>query len=191
MPKHDCDICRGAGKVRLPVWSRAFAFTADALPTATEAAREYPCPECADVVRLERVQAAREEGFAATYIKDLGYIQHAQESLAHQLVSFLLRHQYIKFERGPDDDREMWFGMRATIGVVRPNQLDNLEERIAERQTEVAQEVSAEAIHQVNNWGSHYGHADILKRDATRLIGEATQSVLKKRAEWKPMPSRS
>jgi hypothetical protein len=41
------------------------------------------------------------------------------------------------------------------------------------------------AIH----WGSYYGHAEILKRDATRLVGDAIKAFLAKRAVWKaPSP---
>lgn len=183
---YDCDICGGAEKVRLPIRFRAMALTADPGPTMTESSREYPCPACADTTRLERVQAAREETFAASYINDPGFVDHVRKGLAHQLASHLLEHDFIKFERGPEDERNMGFQMRATVGVVRPGQLDNLEERISERQTEVAKEVIEEAEHQINNWGSHYGHADILKRDATRMVREAIDSVLKKRAAWTP-----
>lgn len=183
---YDCDICGGAEKVRLPIRFRAMAFTDDPEPTMAESSREYPCPACADTTRLERVQAAREETLVASYIKEPDFISHIRKGLAHQLVSYLLEHDYIKFERGPEDEQNMRFQMRATVGVVRPGQLDNLEERISERQTEVAKEVIEEAEHRINNWGSHYGHADILKRDATRMVREAINSVLKKRAAWTP-----
>jgi len=187
-PRHDCEICRGAGKVRLPISLRLMAAASlEMAPSEpVESSREYPCPECSDVVRLERVQAAREETLVASYIKEPRFIEHVQHVLAHQLAGFLLKHGYIKFERGPEDTQQMRFAMRATVGVVRPGQLDNLEERIAERQTEVAQEVVGEAQRQIDNWGSYYGHADILKRDAMRFVGEALQTVLKLRAKaWK------
>ncbi len=183
--KHDCDICGGPGKVRLPIRFRALAFSIDEEPKMVDSSREYPCPECADVTRLERVQAAREETFAATYIKEPGFLDHVRRGLAHQLAGHLLEHGYIKFERGPQDEQNMRFQMRGTVGVVRPGQLDNLEERIAERQVEVAQEVANEAVKQINNWGSHYGHSEILKRDANRMVGDAIKIVLDKRAAWK------
>lgn len=185
--RHDCDVCRGSQKIRLPVWPSlsATAIRHEDSAIVTVSHREYPCPECADVTRLERVQAAREETFAASYIKAEGFIEHVKDGLAHQLAGYLLRNGFIRFERGPEDEQEMRFAMRATVGVVRPNQLDNLEERIAERQTEVAQEVVAEAERQINNWGSYYGHRDISKDQAAREVREAFGAVLKKRAEWK------
>lgn len=188
--RHDCDICRGYGKVRLPVYAPMRAvMVPDAAPVMEESSREYPCPKCADVTRLERVQAARQETFAPTYIKDEDFIDHIRHSLAHQIAGFLLENGYIKFERSPDDERNMRFGMRATVGVVRPNQLDNLEERIAERQTEIASAVAQEAERQINNWGSYYGRAQIDKDQATRFVRESLGYVLKKRAEWQPEPS--
>ncbi|KGT77138.1 hypothetical protein MA20_21210 [Bradyrhizobium japonicum] len=40
--------------------------------------------------------------------------------------------------------------------------------------------------------GIYYSHADILKRDATRLVREVINSVSAKRATWKlNLPSRS
>lgn len=184
--KHNCDICGGAEKVRLPIRFRAMAFTADLAPTMTESSREYPCPACADTTRLERVQAAREETLVASYIKDPGFVDHVRRGLAHQLASHLLERDYIKFERGPEDEQNMRFRMRATVGVVRPGQLDNLDERISERQTEVAQEVIAEAERHINNWGSYYGQQSISKDQATREVREALGTVLKNRAaSWR------
>lgn len=188
---YDCDICRGAGKVRLPVYMRLRAvMVPDANLVMEESSREYPCPECADMTCLERVWAAREETHVASYIKEPGFLDHVRSGLARQLASHLLEHDYIKFERGPEDDQNIRFQMRATVGVVRPGQLGNLEERISERQTEVAKEVAEEAERQINNWGSHYGHADILKRDATRMVRDAIKAVLTKRAAWTPQPLR-
>jgi hypothetical protein len=187
--KHDCDICQGRKKIRLPIYRRAMAFSADVLPDPVESSREYPCPECADVTRIERVQAVRQETFAPAYINDARFIDHVRSGLARQIGAFLMDNGYIKFERSPDDEKYMRFAMRATVGVVRPNQLDNLEERIAERQTEVASAVVQEAERQINNWGSYYGHAAIDKDQATRFVRESLGYVLKKRAEWKPVDS--
>lgn len=147
-----------------------------------ESPRDYPCPECGDAVTIGQVQALRQEGFATLqYANEPGFISHVREGLAHQIVSQLLEDGYIKFRRGPDDDRVMCFQMVATVGVVHPSKLDILEQRIAERQDVVAREVADEASHQIDNWGSHYGRADILKRDARQMVKDALQIVMKRR----------
>jgi hypothetical protein len=183
MTRHDCDICRGNGIVRLPIYRRVMAFSANEMADPTPNHRDYPCPECGDSVTMGQVQALRQEAFATTmYANEPGFIQHVREGLAHQIVSQLLKDGYTTVKRGPDDSREMRFQMVATVGVVHPSRLDTLEQRIAENQDQVAREVANEAAHQIDNWGSHYGHADILKRDARQMIIDALQIVMKRRS---------
>jgi hypothetical protein len=181
MTKHDCEICRGNGLVRLPIYRRLMACTIDAAPEPVESSRDYPCPECGDAITIGQVGALREESLVASYINEPGFIDHVREGLAHLLAAQLLKDGYIKFRRGPNDDQRMRFQMVAMVGVVHPSKLDTLEQRIAERQDVVAREVADEAAHQIDNWGSHYGRADILKRDAGRMIRDALQIVMKRR----------
>ena len=188
MAKYDCEICSGSGYIRLPLYRRATAVSFEAMPPEIEeTSRQYPCPECTPVVRLERVQAIKVEGFTSSQIEDPAFIEHVRYGLAREVAAFLLKEGYIKFERGQIDTIQMRFATRATLGVVRPNAVDNLEQRIAERQSELAHEVVEEVERQINNWGSHYGHSEILKRDATWLAREAIGIVVKKHADFKPL----
>lgn len=133
-----------------------------------------------------QIGAAHEETFVASYIDDPSFLDHVKEGLACAIGAQLLKSGYIKFRRSLNDLRELRFEMVATVGVVHPSKLDTLEQRIAERQSEVAQEVACEAVNQIDNWGSYYGHAEVLKHDARRLIGEALKSVLNRRAVGQP-----
>jgi hypothetical protein len=187
MIRSTCDICRGAGTVRLPIFRPLNLSPCLTPEDVCEASyRNYACPECSDVTPVARVHALHTEVFAASHIPGgPDFIDHVQRGLAHQLAGHLLEHDYIEFKRGPEDVREMRWQMVATVGVVPKSKLSDLEARIAARQTEIANEAVAEAQSQVSNWGSHYGHAEILKRDAIRLIGESIRRALDKRAAFK------
>lgn len=192
MTRHNCDICQGRGTIHLSVYQEL----KNVGPTVTPEAvceiyyRDYACPECSDVTPVVRVHALKTETFVASYIEDPRFIEHAQESLALQLAGYLLRNDYVEFKQGPEDLNSLRWEMIATIGVVAKSKLDDIEARIAARQLEVANQAIEEAKFQVSNWGSHYGHSDILKSDALRLIGDAVRSVMDKRAAYKVMPKR-
>lgn len=188
MAKYDCEICCGRGTVRLPIYRRATAFVADLAPTIEESSREYPCPECSEAVPFARVGVVDAIKAMDTRIDDPKYIEHVKRTAAHSLIDQLINGGYLKVESGPANTAEMRQEFRITLGVVSQKQVATLEERVAERQIEIAQETAAEAEHQINNWGSYYGHADILKRDATRMVREAIKTVLTKRAAWKLSP---
>lgn len=188
---HNCEICRGRGTIRLSV-HRPLDITAlkssAVAPAEIIPSRDFPCPECSDVVPITKVHAEQLETLAdSRYEGDPSFMEHVRESLAFDLAAHLLRHGYIYFERRPTNRLNYQFAMRATIGVVTKKQADSLEERIAARQIELAQEVVTEAKAQIDNWGSDYGHTDILKRDARQQVDDAMKVVLKRRAGWKPL----
>jgi len=193
MTRYNCDICQGRGKISVPV-RRPLDVCAMSVPVSAMlevSHRDYPCPECSDVTPVARVHAVQTESFVASYggyVNDPEFIDHVQRGLAHYLADYLLRHDYIEFKRGPEDREQMRWEMVATIGVVPKTKLDDLEQRIAARQLEIANEAIAEAKAQVSSWGSYYGHSEILKRDALRLIGESVQRALDKRAAFKVIP---
>ena len=189
MMKSECEICRGQRRVRLPVYKAASAAPFDGhTKTMGEAYREFPCPECSDQIPIERVHAATELGLAdSRYVDAPGFRDHINAMLADQLAHFLLREGYIEFEKGPVDEKQLNFGVRATLGVVSPKQIESLDERISKRQTEVAEQVATEAKHQISNWGAFYGHLQISKADAHRMVDDAIRIVMAKRAAWKPM----
>lgn len=187
MTKYDCEICRGRGTIRLPIYRRLGAVVADfsASPVMKEDARDYPCPECSDQVAFARVGIVGALKEIDTRINDPKYIERVKRACAHSLVEEIINCGYVKVEMAPPDATKMRQTYRVTLGVVSQKQVATLEERVALRQIEIAQEVAAEAEAGINNWGSYYGHADILKRDATREVREAIKTVLAKRAAWK------
>lgn len=186
--QRDCDICSGMGTLRLPIRQRLAAFTAaDVELRPVELSRLFPCPECSGTVSLRTVSAARVEQNVDSRVDERGFISHVHEGLACKLADFLLRNGYIQFERGEIDANALLTEFRASMAVAHPSNLDTLEQRISERQSEVAQEVVSEAIKQIDNWGSEYGYTDILKRDARTLIRDSVTAVLEQHAKrWKP-----
>jgi hypothetical protein len=189
--RYNCEVCLGRGLVRLPLYKSPRVSPSSALAISASVDldyRDYACPECSDVTPVVRVHAMHAETHVASYVEDPAFVGHVQDILAHQLAAHLLRNDYIEFRRGPEDTRELQWQMIATIGVVPKSKLDDIEQRVAARQTDVAREAIEEAKFQVSNWGSHYGRSEILKRDAVRLIGESLQRAIDKRAAVKVMP---
>lgn len=185
MIKHDCEICRGSGVIRPPIYRRAQAavdFNVDAI---TESSRIYPCPECADTTPQERVAIVQYHTLVDSMVGDPAYVEAAKSNAAHQLIAGLLKGNFIRFKRGPNDAREFNFPVQATIGVVSQKNVADLEARVAEHQEQLAREVMAEAERAIDHWGSYYNHQSIRKDDATRSIREALAAVLAKRASWK------
>ncbi len=186
MTKYDCEICCGRGTIRLPIYRRPRALRVNVMPEIEESAREYPCPECSEQVPFAHVGVVGALKEIDTRIDDPKYIEHVKRACAHSLIEEIINGGYVKVEMSPPDTAQMRQSFRATLGVVSQKQVATLEQRVASRQIEIAQEVAGEAEAGINNWGSYYGHADILKRDATREVREAVTKVLARRAAWKP-----
>lgn len=186
MVSYDCEICQGRGTIRLPVYRRVVAaFDLSTCPAVDESSRQYPCPECSEAVPFARIGVVGAIKEVDERITDPAYLDHVRHAAAHCLMDEIIKGGYLKVETAPPDTRDMRRAFRVSLGVVSQKQVASLEERIAKRQIEVAHEVVAEAEYQINNWGSYYGHSDILKRDATRMVRESIQAVVAKRAAWK------
>jgi hypothetical protein len=189
MTKHDCEICQGRGTIRLPIYRRAkLAVSISAASVIDESSRQYPCPECSETVPYARVGIVGALQSIDTRIDDPKYINHVKDACAHSLVDKIINGGYLKVESGPVDDKEMRQAFRITLGVVSQQQIATLEERVAKQQIDIAREVATEAAALINNWGSYYGHADILKGDAIQFIDDAIKTVLARRAAWRPSP---
>lgn len=181
---NDCEICRGSKVVRLPIYrSVSVSPTFDA-PAMEETSRDYPCPECGGAVKQDRVAVLDAHTMVCSEISDTNFADHARRAAAHRLVDHLLEGGFIEFERGPIRDRDMAFPMVATLGVVSKGQVATLEQRIAERQDQVARAVAQKARSQIENWGSHHGNTSISKREAHDQIDSALNHVL---SEWHRM----
>lgn len=183
--KRDCEICRGSGRVRLPIYRRATMTAFGAGPiAAAEISRDYPCPECSDTVALDQLAVLQQHAFMDARINEPGYIDAAKRQAAHGLVAGLIERGFIRFERGPDDLAQMLFPVYATIGAVSPTHVATLEQRMAEHQEELAREVMAEAARGIRVWGSAY-HGDegsIEKEQAVDAVNDALRLVLQRRA---------
>ena len=186
-----CDICRGSGKITLPVYREVqmkpdpdLPLTPTAMATA---ARNYPCPECQDHVDMKRLGVLQRHR-DLVILTDDGYMRAAQTAAARELVDQLLREGYIQFEMvrteesGPDSGQ-----LRAVLGVVHPGVVATMEQRIAARQEEVANQAANEAVRQINNWGAHYGRTWVEKDLAAERIFKAIRTVVEKRAEWRKL----
>jgi hypothetical protein len=184
----DCDVCCGRGKIRVPVYRPLDVRMVDipALDVMESPYRDYPCPECSEVVPLERVQVVAEQRLAnSTPENDPRYIESCKYSMVRELAGTLLERNLVKFERGPTDDYQMRFAMRMTVGVVAPRAVATLEERVAEHQEALAREVMAEATRSISNWGSYYNAPGLSKAQAIDSVDGALQTVLKARAKWR------
>lgn len=179
--------------MRLPIYRsvRIVDVRPDVAVTAMdETARQYPCPECSTMVPQERLAIVEYHALVdSSYADQSGYLAHVKEHSAHHITSQLLKDGFIRFERGPDDDREMRFATRATVGVVAPKHVATIEERAARHQKTLAREAAAEAVRLIMLWGSHYtgGEGHIPKAQAVDEVNRAVKTALAKRSAMKPM----
>jgi hypothetical protein len=182
--KRDCDVCGGSGRVRLALRLKLSAYRASenvAIAAIPQASREYACPECTDTISQERLSVVIEVSTMDSRLAgEARYVDAAKKQAAYGLVDYLLRHGYVTFDIGREDEGKMTKPIRAVLGVVAPKAVATLEERVAERQTEVAREVVDEAARQISVWGSHYtgneGH--IRKAQAIDAVREAFKVVV-------------
>jgi hypothetical protein len=181
-----CDICCGRGTIRLPVYRPvSVATTAEPPVSMDEASRSYPCPECSNPVPQDRVAIVQAHTVVdSRHEGDPNFMRHAKESAAHALVAQLLKGGYIRYERGPTDSHQWRFNSVATLGVVSQSHVATLEQRIAERQEELANELVAVAEEQSRHWGSYYTGREgpIQKSEVLRFLREALKGALAKRA---------
>lgn len=183
-------VCRGSRKIRLPLHYPVQAryepsFDAIEAAEAFQASKEFPCPECSPKVPEERV-AVLEVGAAISAFHDDNpdYTEAAKRTLAHSVAHELLRGGFIQFHKGPTDKFSMRYELTGRVGVVSTSVVASMEERIAERQTEVAKEVAARAAEEVAVWGSFYtgNEGSITKTQAIDAIERAVKLVFEQRA---------
>lgn len=180
----DCEICRGRGTVRLPIYRRITSPGPAAVSTPSEAPfRNYPCPECSDTITPERIFIVRQDSLVDSSIRSDDFTSHARRSMAAGLVHEALENGLIEFTRGPENWADMTKPMRATIGVVSPRHVTTLEQRVAAHQDQLAREILSEATAAIQVWNSAYTGAEglISKAQAIKGAQEAVARVLKRR----------
>lgn len=183
----DCDICDGRKMVSLRVIRplQPFTMRAETDPLVPiVSSRDFPCPQCSDQVATERLGILQHH--AELWRDDTRYVEAAMTDAAKYLGREMLKHGFIQFEFLPPAKEDVFGGrLRATVGVVAPTVVASMEERIAERQTEIARHVVSEAARRIYNCGADYGWTSIRKERAEEILHEAIKTVLAKRAEWK------
>ena len=180
--KGRCPVCQGSKRVRLELW-HAVSWPPETDDMIREVSRQYDCPECVPMVRCERVGAVKvkafmEDGRMTPELKEL-WRKDATRYLGRSIAERLME-GFVKIETLPPDAYH-GEGIMATIRVVTPDAMQSFDERVAERQMEVADEVAEEARRLINNWGSYYEHDTISKSTAWREIGCAVRNVKARR----------
>lgn len=180
----ECDICRGARTIRLPIHRPVEVSYKAAEISATDVVsmyREFPCPNCTPTVDDNHIlQMNAELQAQVEYDLDPKYEDYIQRHACAMLAEQLHRSGLVTFRKSEPDQ----FGVRqvrASFGVVTTAVVQSLEQRIAERQMDVAGDVAEKAIAAINNWGSFYRHESLQKDDASRFIMEALRDVREQR----------
>ena len=170
--------------MRLPIYRHATADLSPS-PTIEDSYRDYPCPECGDVIPLERLATVEFHSMVDARIDDPEFIKHARVNAAHRLIAALLEKKFITFQNGAPISRELKRPLIATVGVVSPTHVASLQERVAKHQEEFAREVVAEAVKEILNWGSYFTGKEgtIQKGHAAEVVRSALTYVLTKRSQ--------
>jgi hypothetical protein len=177
----DCEVCRGSGRIHLPLYGKLEASPLDVSIDLQLGvmSREYPCPECSvDVVPISRLWVAKHAGRF-----DRRYLPVMQKSMAHALIDSLLERGMFMFRQDDPDDRG---GVRlvASVAFVAPAHVATLEQRVAERQFEVAEAVVEATVEEVANWGSHYQGRTGGSVDKSQAIGWMRTALKKVREKY-------
>ena len=182
-----CPVCSDRRRIRLPLMRVVSVVqpSSDMMPTIEETSREYDCPECVKKIKTERFEAVKLMSWmdgAMPEEQKVWWRENAVKLMGRMIAEKLLEDGMIEFKKiEPDVYHDE--GIQGTIYVALPQHWEPIEERIAERQMVVADEVAAESKRLIDNWGSYFGHAEILKQDARREIDEAVRHVKNARAK--------
>jgi hypothetical protein len=182
----DCPVCCGSRKVRLP-WMKPMAparYRAEsvALMAVEKIYQDYPCPECAPSTNEDRVAILE---FGATVAVPPDNDPRREEAIrreaAFHIVDRLLKDGFISFrEDRTGEDYTLTYEVRGRLGVVSPAIVASMEERIAERQADVARQVAVQAAEEIRVWGSYYtgDEGPIHKGKAVEAVQKALDKVL-------------
>lgn len=186
----ECPVCRGSRKIKMPLYHTVSvtAYGRGDMPMDMDArpsSKEFACPECAPKVPEERVAILEFRAAIQSFGDDPRYEEAVRKQAAHSLVDAILRKGFIQFRKGPVDEFDMHYELTGRLGLVATSVVASMEERIAERQKEVAEEVAARAVAKVSEWGAHYSgdEGPIHKSQAIDSIRQAAKDVFAKRDE--------
>lgn len=175
----DCIVCRGQKIIRLPLFHplEVSAVDVPAIDTVPSH-RDYPCPECKELsAPYSRLWVASSHSEVPAYLRDrVGIVESFRNGLAAALGGELHRKGMISFRESAPDHRGIII-VQATVGVVAPDHVADLETRVASRQFEVAEALIGETAAQIANWGSSYGSKSVPKDAARSWLREAFEKV--------------
>lgn len=171
----DCDVCGGLGTIRLPVRQRL--SKPDIAVSPSVPIREYTCPECGYKIPQDRIKIFYAQDVIVKEVKEDDYLNHMKNSLALRIGDEIYRDNQIIFNKQPINDPYLsryQYCLNAKVGIISPRLVVTFEERVKERQREVAVAIVQEVTNLINNWGSYYNNRqDIMKDHAINCMHEA------------------
>lgn len=190
-----CDICRGEQVVRLQVVKElSLDVMSASIPMELDVAyRIFPCPQCSEQVGIGVLRTCFHETTASQYRlkREPTFQDRVRDGLAHNLADQLLNDNLIRFEERPSAEFNPLYGseggmdVRATIVVCPSDRIDTLEAKIAERQYEMADQVTRVALGEIELWGSQFEVNHLSKAQASRLVRSSLEMVKRHRSEWR------
>jgi hypothetical protein len=168
---NNCDICGGSRIVRFPVREKLNTYPEDYSTIKPLSVREYPCPECSEKIPLEKIEIVQvEEYIPLEYKVDFDLLEHIKQGMAAQIGDFLYKEGMITYKTGKEDLYTRSKPIRAKLGVLSPRQVKTFEERVNDRQLDVASSLVNEAVSQIRNWGSLFDSEYISKTVAIQFL---------------------
>ncbi len=172
-----CDVCGGRGRITLPLRRPAVAeFRGEPIPLRVErSSRDYSCPECADMVPLERVAVV--STMSAKFAEDIDYLAMLTRGSVRQIADAVHDRGYMHVEEGgasPDFQRT---AIRVSLGVVARKHVARIEDRVAQGQDAICAEVKDEVARVLGRYPTATGY--IL--DIQSVVNDAIDYVLAKR----------
>jgi hypothetical protein len=173
-----CEVCRGARVIRLPLYREATVSFEVTAAKIEESYRDFPCPECAPLAAIDKVRVVECHFQADTrYEGEEGYRKYIVGHGAQVLAREIEKAGLIRMQHTPADSRELKRGYRLSVGVVSPKVVADLDAQREAAEDAFAGLVVEIAGYQIGNCGSRYGRSDISKRDAKHMVSEALKNA--------------
>ena len=185
-----CEICRGAGYVRLPRYKQVSIRYEDASISSEPVEKrwlEIGCPECkrGEETDNAHVSILGAECYFDTRYDDAEKIRdHMKQNIADTMAHELLRSGFISFSEEKARNRypEVMV-MRGKLGVVSTDAVKTIEQRATDMIRDFLGDVASSAAAAIYHWGSFYGQKGITKDMAVQLMQEAFGKHLNKVAK--------
>jgi hypothetical protein len=176
---YNCEICGGSGIVRFPIRKKLNTYPEDYSTIRPISIREYPCPECSEKIPLDKIEIVQvEEHIPLEYKTNFDLLEYIKHSMAAQIGDFLYKEEMITYTNRKDLLNRSK-SIRAKLGILSPRQVKTFEEKVRERQIDVATSLVNEVVQSIRNWGSVYDLADISKTQVIRFLYETLDKVKK------------